>query len=74
MGRPYSDDLRERVLIEAERTSARAVGVRFGISPAAATRWTARARGGERTAPSWGGRRGSRLDDHAAFIEGLIED
>ena len=74
MGRPYSGDLRERVLMEAERTSARAAGVRFGISPATATRWAARARGGERTARPWGGRRGSCLDDHAAFIAGLIEE
>lgn len=73
MGRPYSDDLRERVLVEAARTSARAAGVRFGISPATATRWAARARGGERTAGSLCGRRGSRLDAHASFVEGMIE-
>lgn len=74
MGRPNSDDLRERVLMEAERTSARAAGNRFGISAATATRWAARARDGERTARPWGGRRGSCLDEQASFIEGLIED
>lgn len=72
MGRAYSDDLRERVLVEAERTSARAAGVRFGISPATATRWAARARNGERTARSLRGPRGSRLDGHAEFVEAMI--
>lgn len=44
MGRPYSDDLLERVLKEAERSSARRAAVRFGISAATAVRWAARAR------------------------------
>ena len=59
MGRPYSDDFRERVLAEAERMSARAAGARFGIRAATATRWTALARAGQHTARPWGGRRSS---------------
>ncbi|MBB4000926.1 transposase [Aureimonas pseudogalii] len=74
MVRPYSDDLRERVLKEAERSSARRAAVRFGISAATAVRWAARARMGERSARPWGGRRGSRLDAHAGFIETMIHD
>lgn len=46
-GRAQGNDLRERVLMEAERASARAAGVRFGVSPATATRRAARALNGE---------------------------
>lgn len=74
MGRPYSEDLRERVLKETERTSARRAAARFGISAATAVRWAARARLGERSARPWGGRRGSRLDAHAEFVEAMIQD
>jgi transposase len=74
MGRPYSDDLRERVLKEAEQSSARRAAARFGVSAATAVRWMARARLGERSARPWGGRRGSRLDAHAEAVETMIQD
>ena len=76
MARAYSDDLRSKVLdAVASGASARAAGERFGVGVATAIVWVRRYRRDGETGPrDRGGRRGSRLDDHAAFIEGMIED
>ena len=76
MARAYSGDLRGKVLdAVASGMSARAAGERFGIGVATAVLWVRRHRQGGETGPRVrGGRRGSRLDTHAAFIEGMIED
>lgn len=73
MGRAYSDDLRGRVLdAVGSGLSANAAARRFGVGIATAVRWAAMARSGRRTARPMGRARGSRLDAHAAFVEGLI--
>lgn len=74
MARALGEDLRLRVLKAAdEGTSARQAAARFGVGISSAIRWIARARLGETTPRPQGRRRGSRLDGHADFIVGLIE-
>ena len=76
MARAYSDDLRLKVL-EAigSGLSTHAAARRFGIGIATAVVWARRFReGGETSARVSVGRRGSRLDAHAFFVEGMIED
>jgi transposase len=74
MARAYSDDLRGRVLDAAlAGASARSAAARFGVGVATAIAWVARARKGERSARRQGAPRRSRLDAHAVFVEGLIE-
>ena len=41
MGRPYSQDLRERVVDAAGTTSRRQAAARFGVGVATAIRWMA---------------------------------
>ena len=76
MGRPFDEDLRWRV-IAAIRSgmSARAAARRFAIGESTAGKWMRayRAQGHVRPKPM-GRRRGSKLDPHAAFIFGLIEN
>ena len=76
MARAYSDDLRGKVLdAMASGLSTHQAAGRFGIGVATAVRWARRLRDhGETSARHSGGRCGSRLDGHAAFVEGLIED
>lgn len=74
MGRPCSDDLRECVLREAERSSARRAAIRFGISAATAVRWAARARLAMPSAHPRGRLRGLRVDAHAEFVETMIQN
>src|ERR1700710_2696088 len=71
MARPYSQDLRDRVI--AAGTSARAAAERFGIGVATAIVWARRARAGERSARKQGQPAGSKLDPHRAYLLGLIE-
>ena len=75
MARAYSDDLRGRVLeAMGSGLSTHQAARRFGIGVATAVVWARRLREhGETSARHSGGRRGSRLDGHATFIEGLIE-
>ena len=57
MGRPYSQDLRERVVKAAATTSRRQAAARFGVSASSAIRWTALARTkGDATPRRQGGR------------------
>ena len=75
MTQAYGQDLRERVLVEADRVgSARAAAARFGVGVSTAVEWVRRAREGERTARRQGQPKGSKLDPHAAYLLGLVED
>ena len=59
----------------AEGVSARRSAARFGVGVATAIRWVRRWReSGERTARRQGNPGGSKLDPHAGFLLGLIED
>ena len=74
MGRPYSLDLRERVVDAASATSRRQAAARFGVGVATAIRWMAAlATNGTVAARSQGRARRSKLDPHEAFLRGLIE-
>ena len=75
MARPYSQDLRDRVLsVTAEGSSARGAAARFGIGIKTAIEWVRRAREtGERTARRQGQPKGSKLDAHEAFLLGLVD-
>lgn len=75
MARALGEDLRSRVLkAAAEGASARQAAARFGVGVSSAIRWIGRARLGEAAPRPQGRRRGSRLDAHADFIVGMIEE
>ncbi len=76
MARAYSQDLRDRVLsATAEGSSARGAAERFGIGIKTATEWVRRAREtGETTARRQGQPKGSRLDEHEAFLRGVVAE
>ena len=75
MTQAYGQDLRERVLVEADRVgSARAAAARFGVGVSTAIEWVRRARDGERTARRQGQPKGSKLDAHAEYLLGLVEE
>jgi transposase len=70
MGRPLSNDLRERVVgaIEAGE-SCRSVAARFGIAVSSAVKWAQRYRLSGSVAPGkMGGHRKRLLEPHRAFI------
>jgi transposase len=75
MGRPYSMDLRERVVAAIEGgLSTRAAAARFSIGIATAGAWARlkRATGAVRPAKQ-GKPKGSVLDAHGPFILGLVK-
>jgi transposase len=75
MARPYSQDLRDRV-IEAtgNGTSARQAAVRFDVGVSTAIKWVERLRdSGECSARRQGRRPGSKLDAHRDFLLAVIE-
>src|SRR4051795_5692683 len=75
MARPYSQDLRDRV-IEAtgNGTSARQAAVRFDVGVSTAIKGVERLRdSGERSARRQGRRPGSKLDAHRDFLLAVIE-
>jgi len=75
MARALSEDLRFRVLKAGGKgASARQVAARFGVGVSSVIRWIARAKIGELAPRQQGRRRGSRLDEYAGFIVGMIED
>ena len=75
MARAIGEDLRSRVLKAAnEGASARQAAARFGVGVSSAIRWIARARIGELSPRPQGRRRGSRLDVHADYVFGMIDD
>lgn len=75
MARAFGEDLRSRVVEAAgEGASARQAAARFGVGISSAIRWIGRAGIGETTPRPQGRRRGSRLDAHADYIIGMIEE
>ena len=76
MGKPYSLDLRERVMAAIEGgMSTRAAAARFSIGIATAGAWARlkRATGGVRPARQ-GKPKGSVLDPHKDFILGVLKE
>lgn len=76
MARAYSQDLRDRVLaVTGEGWSSRGAAARFGIGIKTAIEWVRRAREtGETCARKQGQPAGSKLDEHAAFLLGLVDE
>ena len=70
MGRPLSNDLRERVVMAiAAGESCRSVASRFSIAPSSAVKWSQRYRSSGSVAPGkMGGHRQCLLGPHRAFI------
>jgi transposase len=74
MGRPYSQDLRDRVVAAAATTSRRQAAARFGVGVAISIRWMAAlTTTGTVAARPQGRARCSKLDPHEAFLRGLID-
>jgi transposase len=75
MGRPYSQDLRKRVVDAAGTTSRRQAAARFGVGVATAIRWMAAlTTTGTVAAGPQGRARRSKLDPHEAYLRGLIAE
>ncbi|CAM3229881.1 IS630 family transposase ISMex41 [Methylobacterium mesophilicum] len=75
MGRPYSQDLRERVIDAASATSRRQAAKRFGVGAATAVRWMmALTTTGTVAARPQGRARRSKLDPHEGFLRDLIAE
>jgi transposase len=76
MGRPYSMDLRERVVASVEGgLSTRQAAARYSIGIATAGAWTRLKRAKGEVKPARQGKpKGSVLDAHATFIFGLIDE
>jgi transposase len=74
MSRPYSQDLRDRVLgAVADGGSARGAAARFGLGVSTALVWVRRLKQtGDRSALAIGKPRGSKLDIHADFLLTLV--
>ena len=70
MVKPYSNDLRERVVGAVESGErVRAVAERFGVSVSSVVKWHQRYRATGSVRPSlMGGKRGSALEAHREFI------
>ena len=72
MAKPYSQDLRDRVLdaVEREGMSRRAAAARFEVSESSAIKWAERLeRTGSRSAARMGGYKPRKLDPHREFLE-----
>ena len=72
MAKPYSQDLRDRVLdaIDKDGMSRRGAAERFGIGESSAIKWMERLeRTGSRTTARMGGYKPRKLDPHRAFLE-----
>jgi len=76
MGKPYSMDLRERVIAAVEDgMSTRQAAARFSIGIATAGAWARLKRATGAVRPARQGKpKGSVLDAHGEFIFGLIEE
>jgi putative transposase len=75
MTKPYSQDLRDRVIaaVEEEGLSRREAARRYRIGYTAAIRWLQAWRAGRRGPLAQGGDRRSRLPEHGAWLLALIE-
>lgn len=76
MGRPYSEDLRERIVRAVEAGLSRRGAARtFGVSPSCAVKLVQRWRAtGRVSAAPQGAPKRSKLDPHAEWLLGLVED
>ncbi len=70
MTKPYSDDLRERVVAAMQSgESCRSVAVRFGVAPSSVVKWTQRAAQTGSVSPAqMGGHRRPLLEPHRAWL------
>ena len=72
MAKPYSQDLRDRVIdaVERGKMSRRAAGRHYAISESVAVKWLERLeRDGSRKPVGHGGHRASKLMPHRNFLE-----
>lgn len=76
MPKPYSQDLRDRVIGAVNGgMAARAAGRLFGVSESVAIKWVARwRRTGSAAAKPMGGYKRSPLDAHAAVLRSLVAE
>jgi transposase len=75
MVRPYSQDLRERVVEAVEAGATRqAAGDRFGVSDSSAIRWVQRWRATGEFAAKRGGGSSSPLEKHAEMLLALVAE
>ncbi len=76
MPKPYSQDLRDRVIGAVEGgSSARAAGRLFGVSESVAIKWVDRWRQtGSAAAKQMGGYKRSPLDDQADVVLGILTE
>ena len=76
MTRPYSNDLRERVVAAVnEGAATRAVAARFGVSVSTVVKWSQRYRATGSVAPGKvGGHRRPVLEPHRIFISARIRE
>jgi len=77
MGKPYSEDLRLRVIgaVEDEEMSRRGAAARFGVSVSTAINWVRDWRDEGRTrARAMGGDTRSKLTEQRALVLGLIDE
>ena len=74
MTRPYSNDLRERVVrAHLAGEPIRSVAARYGVSVSSVPKWVARWRATGSVAPDKvGGHRGWRLEPHRDLLRGLV--
>jgi transposase len=73
MAKPYSQDLRDRVIeaVERGKMSRRAAGRHYAISESVAIKWLERLeRQGSREPVGHGGHRASKLMPHRDFLKG----
>lgn len=75
MAKPYSQDLRERVVLAVEAGATRqAAGDRFGVSDSSAIRWVQRWRAEGDFAAKRRGGSSSPLEEHAAVLLALVAE
>lgn len=76
MTKPYSDDLRERVVTAMQSgESCRAVAARFGVAPSSVVKWTQRAaRTGSVSPAQMGGYRRPVLEPHRAWLLDQVQN
>ena len=75
MTRPYSDDLRERVVAAMQAgESCRSVAARFGVAPSSVVKWTQRAvRTGSVSPAKMGGYRRPVLEPYRAWLLAQVQ-
>lgn len=76
MTKPYSDDLRERVVAAMQSgESCRSVATRFGVAPSSAVKWAQRvARTGSVSPVKMGGYRRPILEPHREWLLDRVQE